>query len=293
MPVLCIIATLTFFGVRLAPGGPFDAEKKVPQAILRNLEERYHLNDPLYKQYIDYLWDLVHGDLGPSFKYPGRTVNEIIGVTFPISMELGIYAILVALLIGLTAGIIASIRPNSLMDYIPMSLSMAGICIPTFVLGPLLVLFWGIYLDVFNVSGWNGASDKVLPAITLGAAYAAYIARLTRGSMLEILSQDFIRTARAKGLRENAVVIKHAIRGGVSPVVSFLGPAISGLLAGTFVVETVFDIPGLGRFFVQAAFNRDYTMVLGLTIFLAVLIVVMNLIVDIVLVALDPRLSYK
>lgn len=293
IPVLFVISTLTFFGVRLAPGGPFDEEKRVPETILKALNEKYHLSAPLHEQYFRYLGDLAHLDLGPSFKYPGRTVNEIIGQGFPITAELGLWAMGFALLLGLTAGLIAALRPNSLSDYLPMSFAMAGICIPSFVLGPLLVLIFGIGLDIFPIRGWESPIDRVLPAITLGSAYAAYIARLTRGSLLEVLAQDFIRTARAKGVSEGVLVFKHALRGGVAPVVSFLGPAFAGLLSGSLVVETIFEIPGLGRYFVQAAFNRDYTMVLGTVLFSALLIILFNLIVDIVLVWLDPRLAYK
>jgi oligopeptide transport system permease protein len=196
----------------------------------------------------------------------------------------------VALTVGLTAGILASLKPNTVQDYVPMSLSMVGICIPNFVLGPVLLLVFGLQLGWFPVSGWEEPLDKVLPSITLGAMYAAYVARLTRGGMLEILTNDFIRTARAKGLSETRVVLRHALRGGVTPVVTFLGPAIAGLMSGSFVVETIFQIPGLGKFFVDAAFNRDYTMILGTVLFYATLILILNMIADMVLVWLDPRL---
>ena len=205
--------------------------------------------------------------------------------------ELGFYALLIALLIGVTAGVFASLKPNTRQDYIPMSLAMIGICMPSFLLGPLLVLVFGIYLEWLPISGWGAIpGDKILPSITLGAAYAAYVARLSRAGMLEILSQDFIRTARAKGLPEWLVVTKHALRGGLIPVVAFLGPAFAGLLAGSFVVETIFQIPGLGRFYVQAAFNRDYTMILGTTVFLSTLIVLFNLVSDVAAAWLNPRL---
>jgi len=235
--------------------------------------------------------DLAHGDLGPSFKYPGRSVNELIAAGFPVTAELGFYALLVALCIGGLAGIIAALKPNTAQDYVPMSLAMIGICMPSFLLGPLLVLIFGIYLDWLPVSGWGDIpGDKILPSITLGAGYAAYIARLGRAGMLEVLSQDYIRTARAKGLPEWQVVLKHSLRGGLIPVVAFLGPAFAGLLAGSFVVETIFQIPGLGRFYVQAAFNRDYTMILGTTVFLSVLIVLFNLLSDVLAAWMNPRL---
>jgi len=294
IPVLLIVISVTFFLIRLAPGGPFDAEKAVPPEILRALEASYNLDQPVWKQYTSYLYDLLHGDLGPSFKYPGRTVSELIAAGVPATAELALYAILVAILIGVTSGVLASLRPNTAQDYVPMSAAMIGICMPSFLLGPLLVLIFGIWLEWLPVSGWGDlAGDKLLPALTLGSAYAAYLARLSRGGMLEIMSQDYIRTARAKGLPEYVVVLKHALRGGLIPVVAFLGPAFAGLLSGSFVVETIFEIPGMGRFYVQAAFNRDYTMILGTTVFFATLIVVFNLISDIVLVWINPRLRHQ
>jgi len=293
IPVLFIIATLTFFGVRLAPGGPFAAEKNVTPEIRRNLEAHYGMNKPLFRQYLDYMGSLLHGDLGPSFKYSNRTVNELIAESFPVSLELGVYALLVALVIGVAAGILASMRPNTLTDYLASSFSMAGICLPTFVLGPLLILLFSLKLGWFNAQGWFEPRDRVLPALTLGAYYAAYVARLARGGMLDILSQDFIRTARAKGASEARVILRHALKGGLLPVISFLGPAAAGLITGSFVVETIFQAPGLGRFFVNAALNRDYTMVLGTVLFYATLIVLFNLVVDILLVCLNPKLKFE
>lgn len=291
IPVLLAVITITFFLIRFAPGGPFDAEKAVVPEVKAALEAQYQLDQPLINQYFSYLGDLLQGDLGPSFKYPGRTVNEILGAGFPITAELGFYAMLVALLIGGTAGIIASLKPNTAQDYIPMSAAMIGICMPTFLLGPILALVFGIWLEWLPVSGWGQLpGDKVLPSLTLGAAYAAYIARLSRGGMLDVLSQDYIRTARAKGLPEYIVVLKHGLRGGMIPVVAFLGPAFAGILSGSFVIETIFQIHGLGRFYVQAAFNRDYTLILGCTVFLSVLIVVFNLLSDILAAWMNPRL---
>ncbi|SRR5579862_733909 len=293
IPVLFVIATLTFFGVRLAPGGPFSAEKNVTPEIRRNLEAHYGLNKPLYRQYFDYMGSLLHGDLGPSFKYSNRTVNELIAESFPVSLELGVYALLIALIIGIAAGVAASMRPNSASDYLASSFSMAGICLPTFVLGPLLILLFALRLHFFSAQGWFDPRDRILPAITLGAGYAAYVARLARGGMLDVLSRDFIRTARAKGASETRILFRHALKAGLLPVVSFLGPAAAGLLTGSFVVETIFQAPGLGRFFVTAALNRDYTMVLGTVLFYATLIILFNLVVDIVLVCLDPRLKFE
>ena len=292
IPVIFIVITATFFLVRAAPGGPFDAEKTLSPEVIERLNERYNLNAPIYEQYFDYLGHLVQGDFGPSFRYTNRTVTEMIYAGLPITFELAIYAIMIALVIGICAGMLAAIKPNSAQDYIPMSLAMTGICMPSFLLGPLLVLVFGIWLQWLPVSGWGySPGDKILPAITLGSTYAAYIARLTRGGMLEILSQDYIRTAKAKGLPTATIIIRHALRGGLSPVVAFLGPAIAGLLAGSFVVETIFQIPGLGRFYVQAAFNRDYTMILGTTILLSCLIVLLNMLSDLLAVWLNPRLA--
>lgn len=290
IPVLLLVTTVTFFMIRSAPGGPFDAERAVPPEVLKHLNERYHLDDPLWRQYIDYMGNLLQGDFGPSFKYPTHTVNDLIVAGFPATAELSFYAILFALIIGLTAGIFAALKRNTLQDYIPMSAAMIGICMPTFVLGPILLLVFGIWLGWLPVAGWGQiAGDKILPSVTLGFAYAAYIARISRGGMLEVLSQDYIRTAHAKGLSLLRIVFVHALRGGITPVVSFLGPAIAGLLAGSFVVESIFQVPGLGRFYVMAAFNRDYTLILGLTIFFAFLIILFNLLADIVLVWLNPR----
>ena len=240
-----------------------------------------------------YLAHLIfHGDLGPSTKYANRTVNELIADSLPVSLRLGLFGILIAVSIGIPAGIIASLRPNTATDYIPMSLSMAGVCLPTFVLGPLLVLVFSMRLHWFNPSGWDEPSDYLLPSLTLGLFYAAYLARLTRGGMLDILSQDYIRTARAKGASEVRVVLKHALRGGLLPVVSFLGPALAGIMSGSFVVEKIFQIPGLGQYFITAALNRDYSLVMGTVIFFATLIILFNLLVDVVQVWLNPRLRF-
>ncbi|MFM1566719.1 MAG: ABC transporter permease [SAR86 cluster bacterium] len=291
IPVLLAVITLTFFMVHSAPGGPFDEEKAVSPEVLLKLNERYNLNEPLMVQYFDYLGNVLQGDFGPSFRYPSRSVTELISIGLPITFELALYAILFALMLGIIAGVISSLRPNTAYDYIPMTVAMAGICIPSIILGPSLTLIFGIWLSWLPVTGWGDIpGDKILPTITLGTAYAAYCARLTRGGMLEILNQDFIRTARAKGLSEFRVVVVHALRGGLTPVIAFLGPAMAGLLAGSFVVETIFGIPGLGRFYVEAAFNRDYTMILGTSIFFSCLIISFNLLSDLVAASLNPRL---
>lgn len=290
IPVLFISITVVFFLIRLAPGGPFTSEKSfTPEAIAR-LNEHYGLDKPIMVQYGNYLLNLLKGDLGPSFQYPSRTVNDIIKESFPVSLELGALAMLFALTVGLLAGIVASLRPNTLQDHLPMGLAMTGICMPSFVLGPLLILVFGLWLRWFNASGWEMAIDRVLPVITLGASYAAYIARLTRGSMLEVLPADYIRTARAKGLSEANVIYKHTLKNAILPVVSYLGPATAGIITGSFVVESIFNIPGMGRMFVLAAFNRDYTLIMGLVVFFALLVVVFNAVVDILLGMLNPKL---
>jgi oligopeptide transport system permease protein len=294
IPVLLVIATVTFFLIRVAPGGPFASEKSVSPEVLDALNARYGLDDPLLKQFLDYLGNIIRGDFGPSFKYPNRSVNELIWTGLPITAELGCYALLIALAMGFAAGLAAALRPRTPQDYVAMSLATLGICLPAFLLGPLLVMVFGFWLEWLPVSGWGYAwGDKILPSVTLGAAYAAYLARLVRGGMLEVLAQDFIRTARANGLSEYRIVLRHAMPGALSPSIAFLGPAIAGLLSGSFVVETIFQIPGLGRFYVQAAFNRDYTMIMGATLFFAVLIVACNFLSDLALAAIDPRLRRR
>jgi oligopeptide transport system permease protein len=293
IPVIWVIITATFFMIRFVPGGPFTAERAVTPEIMRNLEAHYGLNKPLYRQYLDYCSSILHGDLGPSFKYPTRTVNEIIAEKLPVSVELGLWSLGVALCIGLPLGVIAAVKRNTWVDYVCSSVSMVGICIPTFVMGPLLILVFAIHFGWFNASGWYGPIDRVLPSLTLGLVYAAYVARLTRVGMLEVLGQDYIRTARAKGASELRVVMRHALRGGLTAVVSFLGPAIAGIVTGSFVIETVFQIPGIGREFVNSAFNRDYTLVLGTVVLYAGFLIGMNLVVDIVQVWLNPKLKFE
>jgi oligopeptide transport system permease protein len=312
VPVLFIIVTGAFFMIRLVPGGPFTAEKVVPPEVQRNLDAYYHLNDPLWKQYVDYLWDLcpkkfdpmalAQGpdlkaafgiDLRPSFRYANRTVNEVIAEKLPVSLELGLLSLCVALALGLTTGVIAAVKRNTWIDYTASTMAMTGICVPTFVMGPLLVLFFAIKLGWFNASGWYSPIDRVLPSLTLGLVYAAYIARLTRGGMIEVLNQDYIRTARAKGASETRVIFRHALRGGLLPVVSFLGPAVAGILTGSFVIEMIFQIPGLGREFVTSALNRDYNLVLGTVLLYAMFVIVMNLAVDVLQVWLNPKLRFE
>lgn len=292
IPVFFLVVTLVFFMIRFAPGGPFSSEKTVSPAILKNLEAKYHMDEPLWKQYLRYLTDLSRGDLGPSFKHANRTVNEIIQEALPVSVELGVLSLTWALLLGITAGGLAALKPNTAWDYIPMSLSILGICLPTFVVGPVLVLVFGVWLQWLPVAGWEIWQDRVLPSLTLGFAYAAYISRLTRGGLMEIRQQEFIRTARAKGLSESQILLKHSLRGGLLPVISYLGPALAGIITGALVTETIFNIPGLGRFFIESAVNRDYTVVMGTSLLYFSLIFVCNLLVDIIYALLDPRVKY-
>jgi len=277
--------------IHAAPGGPFDAERVASPEIIDKLNEAYNLDKPIHVQIYNYLFNAIQGDFGPSFKYPGRTVTELIMSGLPTTLELAIYSILFAIFLGVISGLVASLNPGKILDIVPMSISLLGICIPSIILGPVLVLIFGIWYEVLPVYGWgDNPGDKILPTITLGTAYAAIFARLTRGGMLEILGQDYIRTARAKGLSEIRIVIVHALRGGILPVISFLGPAIAGLLAGSFVVETIFQINGVGRFYVQAAFNRDYTMILGTSILFTFMTLTFVLISDIVASFLNPTL---
>ena len=291
IPVLLVVVIITFLMVHAAPGGPFDAERVASPEIIEKLNEAYNLDKPIHVQIYNYLFNAIQGDFGPSFKYPGRSVTELIMSGLPTTIELAIYSILFAIFSGVISGLVASLNPGKILDIVPMSISLLGICIPSIILGPVLVLIFGIWYEVLPVYGWgDNPGDKILPTITLGTAYAAIFARLTRGGMLEILGQDYIRTARAKGLSEIRIVIVHALRGGILPVISFLGPAIAGLLAGSFVVETIFQINGVGRFYVQAAFNRDYTMILGTSILFTFMTLTFVLISDIVASFLNPTL---
>ena len=293
IPMALLVVTLTWGLIRLAPGNFYSSEKKLPPAIEENIKKKYGLDKPWYEQYGLMMWHIVQLDFGDSLKYQGQTVNEIIARHLPYSATMGILAYLLALVIGLSAGIIAALKQNSFWDYGSMALAMLGLSVPNFVFGPILVLFFALGLYLFPPARWGGFSAIVLPVITLSAIYAAYIARLTRAGMLEVMRSDYIRTARAKGLNEKTVLLRHAIRGGIIPVVSFTGPALAGLLAGTVVVERVFAIPGLGNIFIQSVLNRDEPLTLGIVAFLSILIMIFNLIVDISYGFLDPRIRYE
>ena len=290
--VLLVIVTGSFFIMRIAPGGPFDMERALPAEVRANIEARYHLDEPLVRQYLRYLGDVARGDLGPSFRYPDRTVTELITLGFPVSLALGACALGLAVLLGGAAGILAGIRHNRLLDYLTMTVALGGVSVPNFVLGPLLILLFALWLGWLPVAGWGSWRHLVLPSVTLGVFYMAYVARLARAGMLEVIFQDFVRTARGKGLGEAAVVLRHALPSALMPVVSYLGPAAAGALTGSVVVETIFGIPGIGRYFVTSALNRDYTMVLGTVIFYSSLLVLFNLVVDLLYAWLDPRVTY-
>ena len=291
--VLLAIYALTFFLVAMTPGSPFSSERAIRPEILAQIEAFYGYDKPPLERFWTSLMNVLHGEFGPSAVYANRSVTDIIAESFPVSLKLGSISLLLALVLGIPAGVLAAVKRNSWLDYLPMSVSMVGICLPTFVMGPLLALVFGLLLGLLPVSGWYGPEYIVLPAATLGLYYAAYFARLTRGGMLEMLNQDFVRTARAKGVPESTIVWKHCLKGGLIPAITFLGPALAGIIAGSFVVETIFQIPGLGQWFVRGALNRDDFLILGLTVLFAALIVFMNLLADIVHVALNPRLKYE
>jgi oligopeptide transport system permease protein len=296
IPTLLIIVTLSFFMIRLAPGGPFAREKEVPELILQNLLKRYHMDEPLSKQYLRYLGDIIRWDLGPSFRYRDVTVNEIIDQGLPVSMTLGITSLLLAVISGVSVGIISALKQNKWPDYAAVSIAVVGISVPLFVMGPVLQLFLGMKLKILPMGQWisvHGWKAVILPAVTLSFPYFAYIARLSRASILEVLRSDYIRTARAKGLKESVVVWKHVLKGALLPVVTYLGPAFSGIVTGSVVIETVFLVPGIGRPFIQSAVNRDYTLIMGEVVVYSIILIMANLIVDIVYGFLDPRISYK
>ena len=289
--VLWIVITITFFLMHAIPGGPFTAEKSLPPYVLHSIEERYKLNDPLYKQYGDYLCNLVQGDLGPSFKYPGRSVNDIIKDGFPVSFKLGIEAILIAIIIGIPAGILAGVKKDKWQDRAVNFFTTLGVAVPSFVVAALLIYVLSTKLHLLPAAMWNGWRYEIMPALALSGMPMSFIARLTRSSMLDILSQDYIKTARAKGLSWSKVLIKHALPNSLIPVVTYLGPMTASILTGSFVIETIFAIPGLGQYFVTSIYNRDYTVILGVTIFYRVIVIVLNMVVDLLYPLLDPRIK--
>jgi oligopeptide transport system permease protein len=294
IPTILVIITLAFLLLHAAPGGPFDSQKKIPPEIKRNIERKYHLDEPLYKQYLRYLGWILEGDFGPSYQYRDTTVNEIIRQGFPIDIVIGGVALGAALLVGLPIGIVAALRRNTGWDRVPMGLSMIGISIPVFVVAPILILVFAVSLHWLPAGGWKTGSPQnvILPAAALAAPYIAYVARLMRGSMVEVLNSPFILMARAKGVPRYLIILRHALKPALMPLVSFLGPAVVGVITGSIVIETIFGLPGIGRAFVDGALNRDYTLVLGVTILYGVLIVVFNLLADLSYSVLDPRVRY-
>jgi oligopeptide transport system permease protein len=301
IPTLFIIITLTFFMMRIAPGGPFDSQRRLPPEIEQNVKAAYNLDKPVYQQYFIYLGKLAHGDLGPSYKNKDFSVNEMIADGLPVSARLGLSAIFLAVVIGLAMGTMAALRQNKASDYSVMFVAMIGITVPTFVMAPILTLVFGVYgvsllgYDIsLPVGGWNGGAlrNMILPVIVLALPQIAVIARLTRGSMVEVLHSNYVRTARAKGLSSVQVVLRHALRAAVLPLVRYLGPALAGILTGSLVVEQIFGIPGIGRYFVQGALNRDYTLVMGVLIYYATFVILLNLLADLLYAILDPRVRY-
>ena len=289
--ILWVIITVTFALMHAIPGGPFTTEKKLPPQVKASIEAKYHLDDPVWKQYGDYLGGVITGDLGPSYKYEGRSVNDIISDAFPISAQLGLLSLMVAVVGGIAAGAISAMRPNGIVDYAVTILSTIGISVPTFIIGAVLVYVVGFELGWFPVALWRGPSYMVLPVLTLATQPMAFIARLTRSGLLDVYQQEYIRTARAKGLSSWTILTRHALGNAILPVITYLGPLAASLLTGSFIVETIFAIPGLGQYFVTSIYNRDYTVILGITIFYSALVVFLNILVDMIYPLIDPRVT--
>ena len=289
--ILWVIITVTFALMHAIPGGPFTTEKKLAPQVKASIEAKYHLDDPVWKQYGDYLGGVITGDLGPSYKYEGRSVNDIISDAFPISAQLGLLSLMVAVAGGIAAGAISAMRPNGIVDYAVTILSTIGISVPTFIIGAVLVYVVGFELGWFPVALWRGPSYMVLPVLTLAAQPMAFIARLTRSGLLDVYQQEYIRTARAKGLSSWTILTRHALGNAILPVITYLGPLAASLLTGSFIVETIFAIPGLGQYFVTSIYNRDYTVILGITIFYSALVVFLNILVDMIYPLIDPRVT--
>ena len=295
LPTLLVIVTLAFLLLHAAPGGPFDSAKRILPEIQKNIEAKYHLNEPLWRQYLRYLGDLAHGDFGPSFQYRGTSVNEIIAQGLPVDATIGLTAITLALAVGGAVGVNAALRRGTRWDFGSMAFAVAGISTPVFVVAPLMILIFAVTLHWLPAGDWVGGSPShlLLPAIALALPYIAYIARLMRGSTIEVLNSAFIRTARAKGLPPRLIVWRHALRPTLTPLVSFLGPAIAGVLTGSIVVESVFGLPGIGRYFITGALNRDYTLVIGISVLYGGLIVLFNLLADLCYAWIDPRVRLR
>ncbi len=293
IPVLVAVATLTFLIMHWVPGGPFDSEKILPPEIIANIEAKYHLDEPIEIQYLLYLKQIMHGDLGPSYKYIGRDVSDILRDAFPVSFTLGMCAVLVVLGLGIPTGVISAYWKNSLIDRSVLLFAAMGISVPSFVLGAVSIWIFSHHWHLLPPALWEGPKYMILPAFALGAGFAGYIARLTRTTVLDVLASDYIRTARAKGLSEFKILLKHVLKNSIYPIVSVMGPLTAGLITGSFVIEFIFSIPGMGRFFITAVTNRDYPLIMGVTLVYAVLIVTANIVVDMVYGWLDPGCSVK
>jgi oligopeptide transport system permease protein len=294
IPVLLAISLITFTLMHVIPGGPFDQERHLPPEIEKNVRAKYNLDDPLWKQYVDYVKGIIlTGDLGPSLKYKGRNVQDILADTFPVSLQLGLWAVLLALCIGIPLGIVSAVKQNTPIDYASMFFAMVGVSIPNFVLGSLLIYVFAVKLGWLPVARWEGIKYMIMPVLTLGTPPAAFVARLTRASMLEVIRQDYIRTAYAKGLSQRIVILKHALKNSLIPVVTYLGPLIAAFVTGSFIVEYVFALPGMGKYFITSVLDRDYTMIMGTILFYGFILVIMNLIIDILYAFIDPRIRYE
>ena len=294
IPTLLVLITVSFFMMRFAPGNPFSTERGLPPEVMANIQQKYGLDKPVYHQYLTYLGNLAQGDLGPSFKYKDFSVNDLVSKALPVSATIGSFAFLLALGLGVSLGIMAALRQNSWVDYSSMSLAMLGVVMPSFVLAPVLTLIFAINLKWLPAGGWNGGQLQfmILPVIGMTMYYISSIARIMRGSMIETMNSNFIRTARAKGLPLHHIILRHALRPAMLPVVSYLGPAFVGIITGSVVIETLFGLPGIGQLFVNGALNRDYSMVLGLTILVGALTITFNAVVDILYAFIDPKIRY-
>ena len=289
--VLIIIATLTFLLLRILPGGPFDQEKSLPPAVKANIEAKYNLNAPLYKQYTDYMFGILKGDLGQSYKYLGRNVSDIIAETLPVSFQLGVYALLVAFIVGIPLGVFAAAKHNTVWDTSSMFMAISGVSLPSFLIAPILIIIFCMWLDLLPPAMWDGPSYYILPSVILGIRPAAFIARLTRASVLEVIHSDYIRTAKAKGLTHYVVLFRHVLKNSLIPVLTFSGPLVAGILSGSFIVEKIFSIPGMGMHLINSVTNRDYPLILGLTLLFSALLVFANLVVDLLYSYFDPRIK--
>ncbi len=294
IPTMLVLITISFFLMRFAPGNPFSTERPLPPEVMANINAKYGLDKPVFEQYTTYLGNILQGDFGPSFKYQDYTVNELVEAALPVSAKVGFFAFIFTVVLGVSIGTLAALRQNTWLDYSIMSTAMVGVVMPSFVLAPALIYLFSIELGWFPAGGWHDGSFKymLLPIMGMSFLYVATFARITRGSMIETLNSNFIRTARAKGLSYRYIVLKHALKPAMLPVVSYMGPAFVGIITGSVVIETIFGLPGIGKLFVNAAFNRDYSLVMGVTILIGFLFILFNAIVDVLLAVIDPKIRY-